>query len=51
MKVLVTGTTKSEDLLEFMESCNFELFDDEEGDYKFINNKYKDLARKMSLGY
>lgn len=45
------GTTKSEDLLEFMESCNFELFDDEEGDYKFINNKYKDLARKMSLGY
>jgi hypothetical protein len=42
---------KAKDMVEFMNENNFELFDPEEGDYKFINKKYKKMAKEMNLSY
>tara|TARA_R100000008_G_scaffold76880_1_gene56982 strand:+ start:127 stop:1140 length:1014 start_codon:yes stop_codon:yes gene_type:complete len=48
---MTTMFVKAKDMVEFMNENNFELFDPEEGDYKFINKKYKKMAKEMNLSY
>ena len=38
--------TTAEDIVHFMKERGFELFDDEPGDYKFVNTRYKKLIEK-----
>jgi hypothetical protein len=38
-------------MIEFLKEKGFENFDQEQGDYKFINIKHKQLANDLSLGY
>jgi len=42
---------KKQDMVEYMQANNFELIDEEDGDYGFINKKYKNLAQKQGLTY
>ena len=48
---VTTMFVKGEEMIQFMHENNFELFDPEEGDYKFINKKYKKMAKEMNLSY
>ena len=42
---------KKRDMVKYMHANNFELIDEEDGDYGFINKKYKNLAQKQGLTY
>lgn len=42
---------KKRDMVEYMQANNFELIDDEDGDYGFINKKHKKLAKEQGLTY
>jgi len=42
---------KKRDMVEYMQANNFELIDEEDGDYGFINKKYKKLAKEQGLTY
>ena len=42
---------KKRNVVEYMLANNFELIDEEDGDYGFINKKFKTLAKEQGLSY
>ena len=41
----------AKEIIEFMDDKDFELFDSTPGDYKFVNKKYKKLAKENNLSW
>tara|TARA_R110000796_G_scaffold133882_2_gene249543 strand:+ start:3032 stop:4090 length:1059 start_codon:yes stop_codon:yes gene_type:complete len=44
-----TTYSDADEIVQFMSDNNFELFDEESGDYKFVNKELKELAQENNL--
>ena len=46
-----TTYSDADEIIQFMSDNNFELFDEEPGDYKFVNRSLKKLAQESNLSW